>query len=72
MLRVPYVLLSCSDLENKIINRQDGRKLEKIRVRIKLLIETLHNLCPLPNIIHLIEPNTVGWASHVTCLGERL
>jgi len=70
---VPNVLLSCSELENRILNRQDGHKLEKItRDRIKLLIETLHNLCPSPNIIQLMESNTVGWARHVTCVGERL
>jgi hypothetical protein len=70
---VPKDFLSCSELENRILNRQDGYKLGKItRVRRKLLNETLHNLCPSPNSIRLMEPNTVGWASHVTRVGERL
>ena len=73
MLTAPKDLLSCSELENRILNRQDGHKLEKItRVRRKLLNDTLHNLCPSPNIIQLIETNTVGWASHVRCVGDRL
>lgn len=73
MLTVPNILLSCSELENRIVNRQDGHKLEKItRDRRKLLIETIYNLCPSSNIIQLMEPNTLGWARHVTCVGERL
>ena len=61
MLKVPKDLLSCSELETRIINRLDGHKLEKItRVRRKLLNESFHNLCPSPNIIQLMEPNTVG------------
>lgn len=72
MLTVPKDLLSRSELENRIINRQDAHKLEKItRVRRKPFNETLHNLCPSPNIIQLMEPNTAGWASHVTHVGEK-
>jgi hypothetical protein len=70
---VPKGMLSCSELENGVLNRQDGHKLEKItRVRSKLLNEILHNLCPSPNITQLMETNMVGWASHVTCVGESL
>jgi hypothetical protein len=73
MFTVPESLLSCSDLESSIINKTDGYKLEKLtRARGKLLNETVHNLCPSPNIILVMEPNTVGWVSHVTCVGERL
>lgn len=74
MLTVPKDFLSCSELENRILNRQDGHKLEKItRVRRKLFNESLHNLCPSHNIIiQLMETNTVGWASHVTRVEERL
>jgi hypothetical protein len=67
------VLLSCSDLENRILNRTDEHKLEKItRARRKLLNETVHILCPSPKVIQAMEPNMVGWVSHVTCVGERL
>jgi hypothetical protein len=57
--------------ENRMLRRIFGPKREKMVGGWKRQHnEEVYNLHTSSNIIKVIEPQRMGWASHVACMGE--
>jgi hypothetical protein len=57
--------------ENRALRRIFGLRRHELKgSRIKLHIEKLHTWYSSSDIIMMIRSSGIGWAGHVTCMGE--
>ena len=57
--------------ENRVLSRIfEPRKDEVTQEWGKLHKEELNDLYSSPNVVRVIEPRRIGWAGHVTSMGE--